>query len=278
MKTKIAFGPAFSLLVVVLDKGEETRCEPGAMVSMRGSVELAGKVNAGDSQNKGFFKRAVTAAKSVLGGESFFITVIRAEDGPGEVTLAPSVIGDIAHLKLDGGEAFIIQQGGYMANTPGVEVEGNWGGLRSFVGGEGLFLLRATGAGDIYLSSFGAIFERELRDGQRLIVDSGHMVAYTDGLELDVRMAAGDGGGGFLRRATTSLITGEGLEFEFRGPGKVWIQTRNPQEFVGWLTPMLPRPSGGGGYRRGYGDDDGSGDGSGDDGGDGGDGGGDSGE
>jgi len=276
MKAKIAFGPAFSLLVVVLDKGEEIRCEPGAMVSMRGSVELAGKLNAGDSQNKGFFKRAFSAAKSVLGGESFFITVIRAEEGPGEVTLAPSVIGDIAHLELDGSEDFIVQQGGYMANSPGVEVEGNWGGLKSFVGGEGLFLLRATGAGHLYLSSFGAIFERELRDGQRLIVDSGHMVAYTDGMELDVRMAAGDGSGGFFRRATTSLITGEGLVFEFRGPGKVWIQTRNPQEFVGWLTPMLPRPSSGG-YRRGYGDDDSDADGS--DGGDGGgDGGGDSGE
>ena len=37
-----------------------------------------------------------------------------------------------------------------------------------------------------------------------------------------------------------TLKSGEGLVFEFTGPGRVWTQTRNPQEFIGYLTAELP--------------------------------------
>jgi uncharacterized protein (AIM24 family) len=33
--------------------------------------------------------------------------------------------------------------------------------------------------------------------------------------------------------------SGEGLVFEFQGPGRVWTQTRNPTEFLGWISAML---------------------------------------
>ena len=37
-----------------------------------------------------------------------------------------------------------------------------------------------------------------------------------------------------------SLKSGEGLVFEFTGPGRVWMQSRNPNEFISWLTDVLP--------------------------------------
>jgi uncharacterized protein (AIM24 family) len=37
-----------------------------------------------------------------------------------------------------------------------------------------------------------------------------------------------------------TLKSGEGLVFEFTGPGRVWTQTRNIDELIGWLTAVLP--------------------------------------
>jgi uncharacterized protein (AIM24 family) len=37
-----------------------------------------------------------------------------------------------------------------------------------------------------------------------------------------------------------SLKSGEGFVFEFAGPGRIWTQSRNPSEFVNWLTAVLP--------------------------------------
>jgi uncharacterized protein (AIM24 family) len=37
-----------------------------------------------------------------------------------------------------------------------------------------------------------------------------------------------------------TLKSGEGLVMEFTGPGRVWVQTRNPGEFIAWLTTVLP--------------------------------------
>jgi uncharacterized protein (AIM24 family) len=49
---------------------------------------------------------------------------------------------------------------------------------------------------------------------------------------MSIRKASG---GGLIQ----SFKSGEGLVFEFSGPGKVWTQTRNPNELVGWLQGML---------------------------------------
>ena len=38
----------------------------------------------------------------------------------------------------------------------------------------------------------------------------------------------------------TTLLSGEGLVATFTGPGTLWLQTRSPADFVGWLIPQLP--------------------------------------
>jgi uncharacterized protein (AIM24 family) len=35
------------------------------------------------------------------------------------------------------------------------------------------------------------------------------------------------------------LFSGEGLVLEFTGRGKLWIQSRNINQLVGWITPLL---------------------------------------
>lgn len=237
MRYEIGYQPSYSLAIMHLEPGEAIRCESGAMVSMSSELKLEAKMNAG-SQTSGFFGRALGALKrSVLGGESFFITTVSAPTQAGEVTLAPAVPGDITAVDM-AGKTLIVAGGNYLASGPGVEFDTQWAGLRGLLGGEGLFFLRISGAGTCFLTSFGAIHRKTLAPGERYVVDSGHMVAFHEGMQMTTRMA--DAEGGFFKRALTSATTGEGLVMEFTGPGELWLQTRNPQAFSGWVQSLLP--------------------------------------
>jgi uncharacterized protein (TIGR00266 family) len=170
--------------------------------------------------------------RSVLGGESFFQNTFTAETA-GEVTLAPPLAGDIVEYELDG-ESILVQSGSYMASDTEVEIDTKFGGGRSFFGGEGLFLLKATGTGPVYLSSYGAIHEVELDAGEEYTVDTGHIVAFEESASFDVRRVGG---------LKSTLFSGEGLVCTFTGPGKVWLQTRSQDALLAWLIPKLPTSS-----------------------------------
>ncbi len=83
------------------------------------------------------------------------------------------------------------------------------------------------------LSCYGALDTLELGPGERVTVDTGHMVAYADTTQMQLRRAAQ---GGLIQSAKS----GEGLVFDFTGPGWVLTQSRNPTALVEWLTSVLP--------------------------------------
>ena len=56
------------------------------------------------------------------------------------------------------------------------------------------------------------------------------------------RWGCGSATGGMVQ----SFKSGEGLVFDFEGPGKVWTQTRNPNELLGWVSAALGSGSSGG--------------------------------
>jgi uncharacterized protein (TIGR00266 family) len=244
VRYQIAYQPSYSLAIVQLERGEEIRCESGAMVSMSSELVLEAKMNGG-SENKGLLSSAFGALKrKVLGGESFFVTTVRAEQAPGEVTLAPGTPGDIMALPLEG-RSLLVQGGSYLASEMTVDVDTKidlGAGLKNFIGGESLFFLKVSGRGVAFLTAFGAVHERKLAPGERYTVDSGHLVAYEEGMAMDVGMASEQGN--IFKRGINSATTGEGLVMKFTGPGTVWLQTRNPSAFSSWIYSLLPKPEG----------------------------------
>lgn len=116
------------------------------------------------------------------------------------------------------------------ASWPALDTK--FGGFKNLVGGEGGFLTRATGQGTALVACYGALEPKELAPGERLVVDTGHLVAFSDGPQYVTRR---------ISSTMTSLKSGEGLVFEFTGPGHVLTQTRNPQaEMISYLAANLP--------------------------------------
>jgi uncharacterized protein (TIGR00266 family) len=222
MRHQILYQPSYSLAVLNLEQGESVRAEAGAMVSMSGTIKLQAGLNTGGGGG-GFFS---ALKRSVLGGESLFVSQLVAESGPGEVTLAPAVPGDILALTLSG-TPVLGERGSFLASGPGVEMDTKWGGMKSLLGGEGLFYLRFTGAGHLLLSSFGAIHRRVLAPGEKYVVDTGHIVAFEETMPYAIKKASQ---GWF-----STIASGEGLVMEFTGPGSLYLQTRQLKNFVSAL-------------------------------------------
>jgi uncharacterized protein (TIGR00266 family) len=220
MEYEIMYQPSYSLLKVSLQRDEAISAESGAMVSMSSTIKI-------ETHMKGGILG--TLKRKVLGGESFFVNTFHAEEA-GEITLAPSLPGDLHAINLEG-QTIYAQSGAYIASSPGIEIDTTWGGAKTFLSREGFFLLKIMGTGAVFLSSYGAIHEVHLMDGQKYIVDTGHMVAFDHSVTYNVGKVGG---------LKSTLFSGEGLVCELTGPGKIMLQTRSEDAFLSWLIPQLP--------------------------------------
>ena len=226
MQTVIEFEASYAMLTVVLEPGESINAEPGAMVAQQ-DVEM--KTGSGGGGLFGGIRR-------MLGGESFFINTFTANRDGGQVCLAPSTPGDIGSFALPTGRNLFIQSSSFLACTDNVQTDSQFQGFRGFFSGESLFFLRAfceRGDGTVFYNSYGAIKRLPVEPGKELVVDTGHLVAFSD----DVDYSIGKVGG-----IRSLLGGGEGLVMKFRGNGHVWIQTRNLASLVEKLMPFLPTP------------------------------------
>lgn len=223
MEFLIENSPVFTTLRIVMRAGEQFRAEAGAMVSMSPSITLEAKTT-----GKGLFG----AVKAAVGGESFFASLFTA-NSDGELVLAPATLGDIMRMNLNG-TTINAQSGAYLAGSPNLEISTK-GSFKAMISGEGLFLQTISGTGDLFIQSYGTISEKRLSTGERYIVDTGHIVAWENTVQYQIRKAS--------KGIFSTIASGEGLVCEFSGPGKIWTQTRNLPAFVSLIQRFLPKGS-----------------------------------
>jgi uncharacterized protein (TIGR00266 family) len=224
MDIEIIYRPSYSLGVVKLGGNEKVLVEGGSMVAMSHGLTLETGATGGLLKSLG---------RSLFGGESFFQNTYLAPAGGGTIYVAPPLPGDLSTLVLNN-EGLMVQSGSYVASEMGVNIETKWGGAKTFFSSEGLILLRASGSGKLLLSSYGAIHEVELPVGEKLTVDTGHLVAFNEQIGFNVRAIGG---------IKSTLFSGEGLVVDLTGPGRVLLQTRSQDSFLSWLIPQLPHDS-----------------------------------
>lgn len=221
MRYELLYQPSFAVARVLLDPGDGIRAESGAMVSMSPTITMESKVPGGIGK----------AIGRLFGGESLFQTTFTATHGSGEVLLAPAAIGDIVGLTLNS-EGMMVTSGCYLAGDLSLNVETKTS-IKSFFAGEGLFIMRISGSGILLASAFGAVHALRLEAGQPYIVDTGHIVAFSDTMHYEVKRSA--------RSLIGSLTSGEGYVAHFTGPGLLYTQTRSPQGFAPWIGQFMPR-------------------------------------
>ncbi|MDA3852489.1 MAG: TIGR00266 family protein [Spirochaetaceae bacterium] len=222
MNYSIENQPVFTSITVKLEAGETIKAEGGAMISMTTNIGLKSKT-AGKGLG-GMLKAAV-------GGEGLMQSHFTAENGPGEVTFAPPTPGDIVALDV-GQKTILAQSGAWIAGSSDVEMSAQ-GSFKAMMSGEGLFLQKLSGAGTVFLSSYGAVVEKYLAAGESIVIDTGNMVAYEEGVTSKIKKAA--------KGLFATVASGEGLVGEFTGPGKVWMQTRNLKGFAELLMKLAPK-------------------------------------
>lgn len=222
MHFEILYKPANALARVHLQPGESVIAESGAMVGMSTSVQMQTGMGGG-----GVLKGL---GRALFGGESFFRNTFTAHGTDGEVLLAHALSGDQVVIDVEPSRPVHLQSSAYIASEPGVTLDTTIGGFRTFFGGEGLFVMRAHGEGQVLAGAFGGI--EELTCDGSLVIDTGHLVAWDTSLQFTVGRSAS----GLL----ASFLSGEGLVCHFTGHGRIWIQTRNPAEYGRELGPMLP--------------------------------------
>ncbi|HSV48704.1 MAG TPA: TIGR00266 family protein [Candidatus Acidoferrales bacterium] len=222
MNFEIKYQPSYAMLVAKLNQGEQITAEAGSMTYMTPNLEIHTR-----KREKSFWG---TLGMTIIGGQSFFVNDYAATNGPGEAAFVAAPVGDIKQLDLAPGAGYIIQKSAYIASTEGIDLDIKWEGFTKGLFGNGLFMIRATGSGQMFINTFGAIDTHKLAPGETLIVDNFHLVGFSETCTYKVTKIGG---------LKETIFSGEGLVTQITGPGEVHIQTKNIQEFTEWLWVLL---------------------------------------
>lgn len=221
------------LMQVDLAQNETIRIERGCMAYMV-NVNLEGKMN---TNKKGFGGMLSALGRSLTSGESFFITEATGLAQGGTLGIAPAIPGKICHLSISDGQQYRLNTGAFLACDSSVtyNMVRQDIGKALFGGTGGLFVMETSGQGDLFVSSFGNLLAINVTSDRPVSIDNEHVVAWDTNLDYNIRVASG----------TFGFTSGEGLVNDFRGNGKVYIQTRNIHSLADSLRPYFPSSSSG---------------------------------
>jgi uncharacterized protein (TIGR00266 family) len=210
MEFNIEGQPDYALLNVDIPRDQALMVEASSMASMDTNLEM-----------KATFKGGL---KRFLSRESIFINRFTAKGALGQISIAPGLPGDISHYNIKSGENFFLTASSFLACEESVQRDTKWQGFKKgFFSGESFFLIKCSGQGDVWFNCFGAMFEIDVID--EYIIDTGHIVAFTEGLDYSISKIGG---------YKSLFFSGEGFVARFKGQGKIWVQTKGPMAFVNW--------------------------------------------
>ena len=229
MKFEYAARPGSTAVKVTLDPGEALVAEGGSMISMSSNLSLSTSTM---RKEKGSGMMGVL--KRMIAGENLFLNLYQAPSNKGgEIWLAPTLPGDLEVVQINAGETLTVESGAWLAGEEDLDLNLSWQGFgNALVGGEGVFWLKITGQGQAVLSAYGAIKAIEI-DGE-YIVDTGHIVAFTQGLSFQTEVIGG--------HILGAIASSEGFVARFRGRGTLWVQSHSPNSFgVDFGAMLKPR-------------------------------------
>ncbi len=216
-------GGNFPVLVCTVNDGESMISEGGGMSWMSPNMEMKTSSNGGVGKMLG---RMMTK-------ESLFQNVYTAKGGTGTIAFASSLPGEILALEIAPGTDYVCQKSAFLASSQGVELSTFFQKKlgAGFFGGEGFIMQKLSGTGTAFVEIDGSAVRYQLQAGQKLIVDTGHVVLMSSSCSMDIERVHG---------VKNVLFGGEGLfNTVVTGPGEVVLQTMPTAKLAQSIQPYI---------------------------------------
>lgn len=217
-------GETLPVVVCQLEAGEAMITEGGSMAWMSPNMLMETGSNGG----------AKKALGRMLAGEALFQNRYTAQGGNGLIAFASSFPGSIKAFEISPGNEMICQKGVFLAAEAGVQLSTHFNKSlgKGIFGGEGFIMQKISGNGIMFGEFDGHLVEYELKAGQQIIVDTGHLAAMSATCSMDIQKVPG---------VKNMLLGGEGLfNTVISGPGHVWLQTMPLVNVANVLRPYFP--------------------------------------
>lgn len=186
------FGNDMQIVEIELDPGETVVAEAGAMNYVEEGIQFESRMGDGTEVQQGMFGKLLGAGKRVLMGESVFMTHFTHHgQGKKRVAFAAPYPGRIVPVDLSKiGGSLTCQKDAFLAAALGTKIEISFQKRlgTGFFGGEGFILQKLTGDGMAFIHAGGTVIKKEL-SGETLRVDTGCIVAFTEGINYDIQRA-----------------------------------------------------------------------------------------
>jgi uncharacterized protein (TIGR00266 family) len=192
------------MLKLFLNSGETAVSEAGAMVAMEGQFDVK-------TESRGILR-------AVASKETIFQNTYTSQENNACLWLAPPLPGDIKYLELKG-RGMVVNSTSYLAHHGDIKQEIVWRGMKGLMGGGGLFWLKISGHGGVWVNACGEILERDAKPGEKLTIDNTHLVCMDDTINYSIRRFGG---------LKSTIFGGEGFVFDVNGQGKIYLQSRSP--------------------------------------------------
>ncbi|MFP6848141.1 MAG: TIGR00266 family protein [Pseudomonas sp.] len=211
-------GSSAQSVEIILDPGETVIAEAGVMNYMTDGVRFETRM--GDGSSSGVLGKLWGMGKRMLTGESLFMTHFsNAGKSQARVAFAAPYPGTVVPIQLaEHGGTLICQKDAFLCAAYGTAVGINFNKRlgAGFFGGEGFILQKLEGDGLAFVHAGGTVIRKELNN-QTLRLDTGCLVAFSQGIDYDIALAGG---------LKSMLFGGEGIFLAtLKGTGTVWVQS-----------------------------------------------------
>lgn len=226
MKYRIV-GDSFPAVECTLEPNEAMITEGGGMSWMNANMKMETTSNGGIGK---MFSRA-------LSGEKMLQNRYTAVGGEGMIAFASKFPGSIEALSLSPGVEYICQKSAFLASTENINLSITFRKKfgAGFFGGEGFIMQKISGEGTAFIEIDGSAIKYDLKAGEKILIDTGHLVMMSSTCKMDVEAIKG---------VKNILLGGEGLfNTVVEGPGEVIVQTMPVPKVASVIQPFITTKS-----------------------------------
>ncbi len=226
MKYEI-IGEPLPVAVCTVAPNETIITESGAMSWMSPNMQMATSSNGGLGK---MFGRMVS-------GENLFQNRYTAAGGEGLLACAAKTAGSIRGYEITPGRAIVVQKGGFLASTDGVELSVHLKKKLSAgaFGGEGFIMQKISGQGTALIEIDGYAVDYDLGPGEQMVIDTGYLAVMDESCTMEIQTVPG---------IKNMMFGGEGVfNTVVTGPGRITLQSMPISTLAGAIIPFVPTKS-----------------------------------